>query len=72
MAMFADTRHHSLRETIAAPFHAVVSFLTLMAEANSRITAVERLSRMSDADLTARGTTREEEIRRIFGLRATV
>ena len=72
MAMIADTRHHSLRDMIAAPFHAVLSFLTLLAQANSRIEAVERLNRLSDEELAARGTTREEQIRRIFGVRAAI
>ncbi|TNC65971.1 DUF1127 domain-containing protein [Rubellimicrobium roseum] len=72
MAMIADTHHRNLRDTIAAPFQAVVSFLTLLAEANPRLAAVERLNRLSDEDLAARGTSREDEIRRIFGIRASI
>lgn len=37
-----------------------------MAEAGPRMEEVRRLNALSDADLTARGTTREAEVRRIF------
>lgn len=54
--------------------HALYSFasafghgLVRMAEAGPRMEAVRRLNAMSDDDLEARGVTREEMVRRIFG-----
>ena len=56
--------------SLAAPFRAVGSVLSLLADASLRIEAVERLSRLTDAQLAARGTTRDEQIRRIVGVAA--
>ncbi|MBP1807472.1 DUF1127 domain-containing protein [Rubellimicrobium aerolatum] len=72
MAMIADTHHHALSHTLAAPFRALWSALLLIAEAKGCMAEVERLNRLSDADLAARGTSREEQVRRIFGVRAAI
>lgn len=50
------------------PFRAVWTLLVLLAEANPRMKALNRLSRTSDAELAARGLTRDGEIRRIMGV----
>ncbi len=54
--------------------HALVSGLThigyglvRMAEAGPRMAAVRELNAMSDEDLAAKGVTRAEMVRRIFG-----
>lgn len=61
-------RSHDLDivKLIATPFKAVWRFLVRLAESDSRIQAVNRLNAMSDADLSAKGLTRDEEVRRIF------
>lgn len=52
---------------IGAPFRAVGIFLVLLAESGPRMEQIRRLNALSDADLAARGLTREGEVRRIFG-----
>jgi hypothetical protein len=54
--------------------HALYSFasaighgLVRMAEAGPRMQAIGRLNAMSDEELEAKGVTREEMVRRIFG-----
>jgi uncharacterized protein YjiS (DUF1127 family) len=56
----------SLAATLARPFRGVWNFLVLVAEAHPRMEAVNKLNALSDADLEARGTTRSDEVRRIF------
>ena len=46
---------------------ALTGWLTLLSGAEARIAAAERLSRLSDEELAARGTSRREAIRRITG-----
>lgn len=58
--------------TLLAPFAALGHFLVLLAESGPRMQALERLNRMTDADLAARGTTREGEVRRILGVSASI
>ena len=55
-----------LLEVLTAPFRAIGRGLVWMAENNSRMQAVDRLSKVTDAQLAARGTTRADEVRRIF------
>lgn len=57
---------------LLAPFAAVGRFLVQLAESGPRMQALERLSRMTDADLAERGLTREGEIRRILGISAAI
>lgn len=66
---FTVTRISAL---IAAPFVAVGQFLVLLAEASPRMRALEKLNRVSDADLAARGLTRDGEVRRILGVNASI
>ena len=54
--------------TLTAPFRAIGHFMVLLAEANPRMKALNKLGRTSDETLAAQGTTRESEIRRIMGL----
>lgn len=56
----------SLLSALAAPFRAMGQFLISLAEAGPRMDEVRRLNAMTDADLAARGLTREGEVRRIF------
>lgn len=60
----------SLGKTLAAPFVGIGRFLITLAEASPRMRQLEKLGRMSDADLQERGLTREDEIRRILGVGA--
>ncbi|MDN5786295.1 DUF1127 domain-containing protein [Pseudorhodobacter sp.] len=52
---------------LARPFVAFWNLLILMAESTPRMEAVRALNAQSDGDLAARGTTRADEVRRIFG-----
>lgn len=61
-----------LGAVLAAPFVAVGNFLIAIAEAGPQIRAIERLNRMSDEELAARGLTRDGEIRRIFGVNGAI
>lgn len=56
----------SLSGIIARPFVAVWNFMLMLAEAHPKMTAVNKLNAMSDEQLAARGTTRADEVRRIF------
>ncbi|RNF33849.1 DUF1127 domain-containing protein [Paracoccus methylarcula] len=58
----------SILNALAAPFTAIGRFLVLLAEANPRMRELDRLSRVSDEDLAAKGLTRDGEIRRIMGV----
>jgi hypothetical protein len=65
----SDISRPGLAERLAASFHAVGSFLIVLAEAHPRAAQLERLSRLSDEQLKARGTSRYAEIQRICGPR---
>jgi hypothetical protein len=67
-----DTPRGSFLELIAAPFAALGRFLVLIAEANSTVRELEGLNLRSDAQLAARGLTRDGEIRRIMGVSAAL
>ncbi|MGO4909648.1 hypothetical protein ACEN2J_15085 [Pseudorhodobacter sp. W20_MBD10_FR17] len=67
MAYIATAKSEfSFATTIARPFRAVWNFLLLVAEAHPRMQSVNKLNALSDAELEARGTTRSDEVRRIF------
>lgn len=53
---------------LAAPFKAAGRFLIWLGETSGRMQEIERVNRLSDAELAARGTTRDAEIRRIVGV----
>lgn len=55
---------------LATPFIAIGRFLVMIAEANGKVRELERLNLQSDAQLSARGLTRDGEIRRIMGVSA--
>lgn len=61
-----------LIDWLAAPFRALGRFLVLLAEAGPRLAALDRLNRLSDEELAARGTTREAEVQRIMGFRSYI
>ena len=67
-----DTPRGSFLGFIAAPFAALGRFLVLIADANSTVRELERLNLRSDAQLAARGLTRDGEIRRIMGVSAAL
>lgn len=52
---------------IARPFRAVFHGLIVLAEADNRMVQVRKLNELSDEDLAALGTTRQDEVSRIFG-----
>lgn len=56
----------SLGGILARPFVAVWNFMIMVAEAHPKMDAINKLNRLSDDQLAARGTSREAEIRRIF------
>ncbi|MEH6786467.1 MAG: DUF1127 domain-containing protein [Paracoccus sp. (in: a-proteobacteria)] len=58
----------AILSALAAPFAAFGRLMVQLAEANPRMQALERLNRVSDAELAARGLTRDGEIRRIMGI----
>ncbi|QIR85061.1 hypothetical protein [Paracoccus sp. AK26] len=58
--------------SLAAPFLAIGRFLVLIAEASPKVRQLERLNAQSDAQLAARGLTRDGEVRRILGISAAV
>ncbi|WP_232816608.1 DUF1127 domain-containing protein [Paracoccus zhejiangensis] len=57
----------SIASTLTAPFRAIGRGLIALAEAGPRAAALRRLSQQTDAQLAACGTTRADEVRRIFG-----
>ncbi|WP_282602166.1 DUF1127 domain-containing protein [Paracoccus sp. PARArs4] len=52
---------------LLAPFRALGRAMVALAEASPQMRALDRLSRLDDEDLAARGLTREGEVRRILG-----
>lgn len=58
--------------SLAVPFVAVGRFLVMIAETSPRVRELERLNLRSDAQLAARGLTRDGEIRRILGVSASI
>lgn len=58
--------------SLAAPFLAIGRFLVLIAEASPKVRQLERLNAQSDAQLAARGLTRDGEVRRILGISAAI
>jgi hypothetical protein len=58
----------SFLAALGAPFVALNTLLMSLAQANSQIRRINELNRVSDAELEARGTTREAELRRAFGV----
>ncbi|CAM3294786.1 hypothetical protein PANO111632_12675 [Paracoccus nototheniae] len=52
---------------LLAPFRAVGRFMIMLAEASPQMKALNRLSQLSDEDLSAKGLTRDGEVRRILG-----
>lgn len=57
----------SLAALLLAPFRALGHMLIVMAESGPQAKAINRLNRMSDAELAVKGLTREGEVRRIMG-----
>tara|TARA_R110002124_G_scaffold215171_1_gene381103 strand:+ start:464 stop:703 length:240 start_codon:yes stop_codon:yes gene_type:complete len=56
----------NIRGIIVRPFSAVLKFLVMMAEANPRMKEIKKLNNTTDEQLAARGTTRSDEVHRIF------
>lgn len=56
----------SLTNLLLAPFRALGRGLVHMAENDRRMIAVEKLQKMTDAELTAMGTNRADRVRQIF------
>lgn len=56
-----------LAARIAAALRAAGEIALLWVSAEPRIAAIERLSRLTDEQLAARGTTRAAELQRILG-----
>jgi uncharacterized protein YjiS (DUF1127 family) len=57
---------------LRAPLRAVSRFVIMLAEANAQMRALNQLNQLSDHALSAKGLTREGEIRRIMGVSATL
>lgn len=56
----------SLLHTLGAPFRALGRGLVRLADNSSYMRQVEALNELTDDELAARGTTRQDEVRRIF------
>lgn len=56
-----------LSSFLARPFVALWDGMIAMAESHPKMVQVNTLNAFSDAQLAERGTTREAEVRRIFG-----
>lgn len=70
MATIATAGHKTAAfptSVLLAPFRAIGRFMITLAEASPQMRALDRLSQHSDAELAAKGLTREGEIRRILG-----
>lgn len=52
--------------TLTAPFRAIGRGLVALAESGPRMAAIRKLNETSDEELAARGTTRMDEVNRIF------
>lgn len=75
MATIASDHHASTgfsAATLLAPFRAVGRFMIMLAESGPQMRALNRLSGMSDSELSAKGLSRNAEIRRIIGASAAV
>lgn len=57
---------YGLLHTLTLPFRAIGHGLVRLAENSSYIKQVEALNELTDDELAARGTTRADEVRRIF------
>jgi uncharacterized protein YjiS (DUF1127 family) len=55
---------------LLAPLRAVSRFIIMLAEANAQMRALNQLHQLSDHTLSAKGLTREGEMRRIMGVYA--
>ena len=72
MTSIVSSHPSTLLDRLAAVARGIGVFLVLLAEAGPRSEALRRLTRMSDEELAARGTTRDAEIRRIVGVSAQI
>ncbi len=57
----------NVASVLLAPFRVIGGFMIALAEASPKMQALTRLNTLSDADLAAKGLTRDGEIRRIVG-----
>lgn len=67
-AVFTDAPR-SLSGIFLAPFRVIGNLMVAAAETGPIMKEVNKLNALTDADLAAKGLTREGEIRRIFGAR---
>ena len=70
MATIATAGHKTAAfptSALLAPFRAIGRFMVALAEASPQMRSLSKLSQMSDEELTAKGVTREGEVRRILG-----
>ena len=56
-----------IRELVLAPFRAIGRGFEFLIENNHRAQALNALCEMSDEELAAKGTTREEAVQRLVG-----
>jgi uncharacterized protein YjiS (DUF1127 family) len=61
-----------LSAILVAPLRLVSRFIIMLAEANAQMRALNQLNQQSDHALSAKGLTREGEIRRIMGVSGTL
>ncbi len=72
MATMTATAHDLRPNFFVRVARAVWNGMIALSELGPRMAALEQLSRMTDAQLEARGTTRMAEIERILGPRAAL
>ena len=57
---------------VSAPFRMIGRGMIALAEASDRMEKIKRLHETTDAQLAAAGTTRADEVKRIFGAAGAV
>lgn len=62
-----ESHHRSIGQIAAAPFVFIFNVLVAYAEASPKYREMERLSRMSDEQLAARGLRREDIVQKVLG-----
>lgn len=62
----AQATHHTQSNLLAAAIDALGRFFVTITESNFRVREAERLQRLSDSQLAARGLRREDIARHVF------
>ncbi len=66
-ATFTTAPARSVWDSVKRGFTGYINVMVRLAEAGPRMAAVRKLNETTDAQLAAKGTTRDREVQRIFG-----